>query len=112
MSMSNVAEKLADAITETYFQLLDQPLPGWERFLFAWLGAATSFGSVFITGAGPSMLVNPSIWDIILFVTVPSSLFGFIIARARTRHGPVRLYLSGLFLSTFIIVLTVRTWSP
>lgn len=114
MSISNVIEKLADAIAETYFQLLDQPLPGWGRFLCAWLGAATLFGSMFIIQAGPGILVStpPSIWVLVLSVIVAPSLFGLIIALARTRHGPVRLYLSGLLLSAFVVVLVIRTWSP
>ena len=110
----NAAEKLADAVIETYFQLQDEPLPGWGRFLCAWAGAATLFGgSMFILKTGPIILVeSSSIWTVFWTVVVAPSLPGFLIAAARTRHGPVRLYISGMLLSSFIVAVVLKMWKP
>ena len=112
MSMSSAAEKLADAVIETYFQLLDDPLPEKMRFLFAWLGATTLFGSTFVIRSGPAIFIdNPRWWVVIPAVVVAPLIFGFIIASAKTRHGPVRLYLSGLLLSGFVVGVARMVWS-
>ena len=120
MSISNAAEKLVDAVIETYFQLQDEPLPGWGRFLCAWAGAATLFGSMFVTGSGLRNLVQPfndpsldsfdKIWIVILTTVIAPLVPGFLIAAARTRHGPVRLYFSGLFFSVLVVAVTLGLW--
>ena len=113
MIKSNAAEKLADAVIETYFQLLDKPLPGWMRLLCAWAGAATVSGSTFITGAGLKMVLDNAdkTWVVILVAVVAPAVPGLLIASARTRHGPVRLYISGMLLSSFIAAVAVNIWS-
>ena len=112
MSKSNATEKLVDAVIETYFQLQDEPLPGWGRFLCAWAGAATLIGgSIFLLGTGPIMVVeSKSIWTVFWTVVVAPSLPGLVIAAARTRHGPVRLYISGMLLTTFIVAVVLKMW--
>ena len=112
MSMSNAAERLVDAVIETYFQLLDEPLPRWGRFLCAWAGAATLLGSTFITQAGLGVLLSNADkpWVVILVAVVAPAVPGLLIASARTRHGPVRLYVSGMLLSSFIIFVVLRIW--
>ena len=113
MSMSNAAEKLVDAVIETYFQPLEQPLPVWWRLLCAWAGAATVSGSTFITGAGLKMVLDNAdkTWVVILVAVVAPAVPGLLIASARTRHGPVRLYISGMLLSSFIAAVVVNIWS-
>ena len=111
--MSNAAEKLVDAVIETYFQLQDEPLPGWGRFLCAWAGAATVLGSTFITGAGLMLVLDNAdkTWVVILVAVIAPVVPGLLIASAKTRHGPVRLYLSGLLLSVFVVGVVLGTWA-
>ena len=43
MAVSEAMDKLAQSAFETYFQLLDEPLPGYARFLYAVLGSLSLF---------------------------------------------------------------------
>ena len=119
--MSNAAEKLVDAVIETYFQPLDKPLPREMRFLFTWLGAMTLFGSMLVLRAGPGILLEPLRSEsvdlsiktliVILVAVVVPSLPALLIVSAETRHGPVRLYISGLLFSAFIVGVVFGTWA-
>ena len=105
--------KVIDAAIETYFQLRETPLPGWARFLFAWLGSATVF--VFVSVPIYSYSQIPVKWFSVyiptgmimlcLFLAIPA-IFAAVIASANTNHGPVRLFLFGIMLTVFIVSLT------
>ena len=100
-----------NAAFTTYFSLRENPLPGWARFLFAWLGSVTIFVSVPMFGIGPpKLLALDNITDIIVIYVLAPSLFGGVIASAKTRHGPVRLFLFGIVMTSFIVSGAIRLW--
>ena len=115
-SVSKSIAKLIEAFIGTYFQLLKTPLPLSTRFFYAWLGSATMFATSplispvvvrFLSGDTPllpdSMLAIGNMYV--------SFIFAFVIASAKTKHGPVRLFLFGLMLTAFVITLTNGVWA-
>ena len=111
MSISTAADKLADSIVETYFQPLSKPLPGWARFLCAWMGSATLFASFHITNAGLGKVMDSAtkLDDIFVSIILPA-VYGVLIAIARTKQGPMRLYISGMFMSLLVIGMVLGAW--
>ncbi|MCY4226210.1 MAG: hypothetical protein OXF20_00680 [Gammaproteobacteria bacterium] len=100
-------DKFIDAVYETYFQRLDKPLRWRLRVTYASLGALTLFvsGAFIVVDIDALLEIEGLITYVMpLFVLVISAFFGFLIAMAETRHGPVRLYISGLVLPAFVIV--------
>ena len=111
-SVSSSVAKLVGAFIETYFQPCEPPLNWGWRFLCAWLGSATLFVSApAFFGLGPEQWVVGSELLYLVWIVGPA-LYGCLIASAETPHGPVRLYLSGLLLSAFVVGVLLTVWSP
>ena len=102
---ADTKKTLQEAIVETYFRHLEEPLHGSLRFIFATLGAlslliATTIldndleERLYILELGPEFPALISLGA--------SAFYGFIIALPETHHGPVRLYLSGLLLPAIV----------
>lgn len=101
---------------ETYFQPLDEPMFGGYRFAYALAGALSLFGSGVVIREDRfyhiTILLEYSGFSAFLIIAcIPSIFFGFLISTAKTRHGPVRLYISGVLLPAFVIFVARRTWS-
>lgn len=114
-SISVSLAKLLDAAIETYFQPLEKPLPGWMRFFCAWLGSITIYLAPVFYKLGPrewGIVEIPFAWLVVILSVVLPSMIGFLIAYAKTCHGPVRLYLSGMILSVFSIGIVYGLWAP
>ena len=60
-------------------------------------------------GLGPRLWLDSK--TAILVGIIDPALYGFLIASAKTRHGPVHLYLSGYLLSTFVVGSLYAVWS-
>ena len=113
MTIVGAADRFVKSIFETYLQLLDEPLHGSLRFLYATLGSLSLFLSATLIrdiqyGSGILALV-PNASQIAL--VIPSVFFGLLISLAKTKHGPVRLYISGVLLPAFTITVIRATWS-
>ena len=113
MTIVGAADRFVKSIFETYLQLLDEPLHGSLRFLYATLGSLSLFLSATLIrdiqyGSGILALV-PYASQIAL--VIPSVFFGLLISLAKTKHGPVRLYISGVLLPAFTITVVRATWS-
>ena len=114
--ISGSVATVVDSAIETYFQPLKDPMHVWLRFLCAWLGSMSIFMAPFLFGIGPQKWITnegqiASFWIFYALLTIIPSIFGFLVACAETKHGPVRLYLSGMLLSTFTVVLTYGIWT-
>jgi len=100
-SSKKARDKFLDAIFEIYFRQLDKPLHWFLRFIYASLGAfSLLLSTVFVVG---SIDISRYVLDLApnapaFFVIGTSAFFGYLIARANTRHGRIRLYISGLLL--------------
>lgn len=111
-SLYSSCAKLINGVYETYFQPSKTSLNWGWRFLCAWLGAATLFVSALgLFGIGPGKWITDSKTAYLVGIIGPI-LYGCLIASAKTPHGPVRLYLSGLLLSVFVVGLLLGTLSP
>lgn len=111
MIRPRAVDKLADAIFETYFQPRDKKLHGSVRFLCAWMGAITLFAAYPLTGAGLGNVIgSPTKLDDIFVGIIVPAIYGALIAMAGTKHGPIRLYISGMFMSALVIGLVLGTW--
>lgn len=113
MAASQFADGLLKSAVDTYFQLLDKPLPGYMRFLYATLGALSLFLSAELVR---EIQYEHRVFSIIpvastLAPIVVACLFGLLISLANTRHGPIRLYLSGVLLPAFVVAVIRATWS-
>lgn len=120
-SISNSVEKLIDGVIQTYFQLHNDALHISVRFLCAWLGSITLFVPTFAfsrnirnTLSKPDGFSQIEFDDLslslIMLYFVGSIIVGSLIALAKTRHGHVRLYLSGFVLTAFIVVTVYQVW--
>ena len=115
-TISESVAVLIDAASGTYFHLLRNPLPASLRFFYAWLGSATLFAHS-VLGLRIGVLEETQAVHItqahvpgkaqFLYIVL-SIIHGWLIASAVTRHGAVRLYLSGLFLSAFVFSLFLQ----
>ena len=103
---------------EAYFQLGDE-LKGLVRFLCAWLGSVTLFvpmplfvpyirEALSIAGEIWKLEITALMWYVIGLAFVFSLIIGCLIARSRTPHGYVRLYLSGFVVTTFVVFTIYR----
>ena len=112
-------------ITGTYLALREKPLPGLKRFFFSWLGSAAMFVdtpikdlaktaeiiSEYIKSERPvtKYLFETISSDVTLafinIVFVPS-IFALVIASSKTKHGPIGLFLFGVMLSSFVLLLS------
>ena len=113
MTIVGAADRIVKSIFETYLQLLDKPLHGSLRFLYATLGSLSLFFSATLIRKiefdSKILAVVPYGEQAIL--VVPSVFFGVLISSAKTKHGPVRLYISGVLLPAFTITVIRATWS-
>lgn len=113
MTIVGAADRLVKSIFETYLQLLDEPLHGSLRFLYATLGSLSLFLSAMlirdINYDSRILSLVPYASEVALII--PSVFFGVLISLARTKHGPIRLYISGVLLPAFTITVIRATWS-
>lgn len=112
-SISGAVTKLIEGYYEAYFQPGDE-LKGLVRFLCAWLGSVTLFvpmplfvpyirEALSIPGGIWQLEITALMWYVIGLAFVFSLIIGCLIARSRTPHGYVRLYLSGFVVTTFVV---------
>ena len=115
MAKSKAVDKLLGLTIETYFQLRNEPLSHPKRFLYALLGSLSLFFSADLVREiqfeSPILAFVPLYMKSFLFPILAASFFGFLIAQAKTKHGPVRLYLSGVLLPAFVVSIVRATWS-
>ena len=122
-SMSDAGGKLLDAVHQTYFQPLDEPLKKGARFLYSMLGSFSFFlATPLVLEARSGGIGDDSFESVILghgdafltyciFVAFLSCFYAWIISAAQTRHGPVRLYISGILLPVLLVSLARIAWS-
>lgn len=113
MAISDSVDRLVTSAFETYFQLLEKPLPGYMRFLYAELGSLSLFlAAILVLDMEPDTGILALVKiDITFTLVIFSVLFGLLVSLARTKHGPVRLYISGVLLPAFVISVIRATWS-
>ena len=110
------------SIYEIYFQTAE--VSKRMRFFWAWLGSLTLYMPLFTfhpeirKALNKPMLVfldningNPYIIITILICLFTSLAVGGMIATSNDRYGPVRLYLSGLMLSSLIVIVVTLGYS-
>ena len=118
-------DRLIDSFNDVYFQRMDKPLEWPTRFLSAFAGSFTYlFGAYYIffpqfalldqntepniTGSGSALLGN---YDNIVQITwafILTFVYALVASAIPVRHGPVRFYLTGLFIP-FISIVMIRT---
>lgn len=124
-SSGPIAQEIAEwlhAIRKGWTQSVDEPLPcGWRRF-YAIAGSSTWLvGFMLVLSARDPRFVNFISADVIsvtctfILPGLTSLWFGWLVAYAERRSGPVRLFLDGLLLpaaTVTIIGLSVGQISP
>ena len=120
MSASETAAKFLHEFYETYFQPLEKPLGRGKRFIYALSGAFSLFisGFILLVFKIPDIFQN-TVFEITPFSTLYylmailllSVFFAYLVSWAETRHGPVRLYLSGVLLPALVIYIIRVAWT-
>lgn len=115
-----------DIIIEAWFHLRKDPLPAWQRFLFAWLGSATMYATLYddttikaakyiskkASDIGFMDLQNilnilRNKYTIITFaIIIVPSIIALVISSSETKHRPLGLFLFGLLLTGFVTAFT------
>lgn len=112
------------AVYKSIFPIRKQPLPGWQRFLFSWLGSSIMFASVppailnrviiainnKIRLFGLSEYISTHLSSPVILVLIPS-IFALVIASSKTKHGAIGLFLFGLMLTAFVFTFAFRVWA-
>lgn len=114
VDLPNIVKSII-AVYTSIFPIRKQPLPGWKRFSFAFVGSLMSFVFGYLRIMGDAITSeNKQIQQILddytatlFFYTVTFSSYSLIIAlvitSSNTRHGPIGLFLFGLMLTAFIV---------
>lgn len=102
-----------------YLETLKDPLERRERFFSAFFGTASySIGAIALTARqGADEVVKSAFFAYDIFFIVPGALLylmysiflAFLISMPEAKHGPVRLYLIGLLLHAFTMVVIRST---
>ena len=113
-------QQLINSVYEIYFQPLPCPMNAFWRFLNAFLGAISIFGtslyfhfefvSEFIKDVLDPSASKIFFFMLLLFASIISVFFALLVSFAKTKHGPIRIYLSGLLLSAFVVFVVRATW--
>ena len=82
----------------------------WKRFACAFVGAVTFFAALVLSRVVGLGIDHPdvfglytNVWGILLFMGIPYSIwFSWLVSWKDFGHGPVRLFLSGMFLPAFV----------
>lgn len=131
-SRRRLYDSLTDIVTdwrETYVRPLCQPLRTRSRLLYSWAGSFTVIiaAPIALTGlAFPSTEDEKSVsgsrilfefiqlggtLNLFVIAVLLSGFYAHLIAAAKTRHGPLRLYLSGLLVPVVTISIIRYAWS-
>ena len=121
-SASDIIAEFLDAVYRTYFEAMDEPLPALRRGLVVFLGAATFAGASFAVVGGAAELsyvferafgpgYTPSIGVYVSVTAVIAAFFAWLVVTANTRHGPVRLYVSGISLPALTVAAIRAVWA-
>ena len=124
VGVSETAAKFLHEFYETYFQPLETPLKWGKRFSYAFLGAFSLFAvapllaseivvqsELDISVKDPVFVITPFMFFYVGLIGLLSAFFAHLISWAKTRHGPVRLYLSGVLLPALVIYIMKVTWA-
>ena len=104
---TTINRELGEWIKRLRCQWMSRNPDNWSRpvrFLYGLLGAATVFVSWAIPNTG--LLTGASWWTMfygILAGIAPPLWFAWLVSWKDFNHGPVRLYLSGIFLSMLVL---------
>ena len=104
---TTINRELGEWIKRLRCQWMSRNPDNWKRpvrFLYGLLGAATVFVAWAIPNTG--LLTGEDVWTIssgILIGFVPPLWFAWLVSWKDVNHGPVRLYLSGIFLSMLVL---------
>jgi len=120
---------LINSFRDLYLQPLDEPLPDIPRFLAAFAGSSTYlFGTYLILFTDvvsevvpdPNSNITGSVTDLfgsieyssqLILAVVLALVYALLAAAVRVRHGPVRLYMTGLLIPFISTVLIRTAWS-
>lgn len=114
---------LAWKATKPHLRLLRRPLPLWLRFVIALFGSGMLFSVFFFLNYGSRNidLLDPDLAKVFasphigtfqtgIFGAVLSLLFAALVGVIKTRLGPVRLFLAGLFVPALAVKTVQVTW--
>ena len=120
---------LIQSFREVYLQPLDEPLKGISRFLAALAGSSTFlFGTylIFFYGVDSKIVpdtsskitesINAAFSNIepafqLILAVLLAVVYALLVADVPLRHGPVRLYITGLLIPFISTVLIRTAWS-
>ena len=104
---TTINRELGEWIRRLRCQWMSRNPENWgrpHRFFYGLLGAATVFGAWTIPNIG--LFESLDFWAVlwaILNGVVPPFWFAWLVSWKDFSHGPVRLYLSGMFLSMLVL---------
>lgn len=107
---TTINRELGEWIRRLRCQWMSRNPDDWRRprrFFYGLAGSATVFGAW--TAEGIPFLLEFSTRDILSAIStgvVFPSWFAWLVSWKNFNHGPVRLYLSGIFLSALVLYLT------
>lgn len=118
--------RLIDAFIDVYLHPLDKPLKPLFRIFVAFIGSSTYlYGSylIFITEVGQEDTVpnipgsvsdlfgNYEFFPLFILTFYLTIFYALVIAAMPVRHGPIRLYLTGLLIPFITTVLIRTAWN-
>ena len=104
ISFSEAIANLISSAFDAFFHPVEPPFPFWRRLILALMGTITVPLNLAIK-INFEAFQNPDVQFDSLITVFVAVMVAWVIASAELRQGPVRIYISGVILSTFGITM-------